>query len=288
MAFNRAFLPDMNGPLQTNQASVAWCRRTGEKLCSSTVYIVTEISARMMKETLTLLWLNAASGRPTPYTDWPAVLTKGPVILWSANDIWQIRDSCQTSWQTLHGSWSLTCLRENNTGSYVTYVGIFREQFLHAGLIKHRHNTVSLRVQTRITELLRVSADEVVKCRFSKDRGLLQMIMQHGWRWASRGLKRWRDPTWDVQGNLEEDPSHQTFQTDGSAGQLRLRLERVLFRPPSGRLRSDPQLLSHRKAALSDGRMRSAIRGRTGFLGSGCESGEDYNVMFTYSLNGNP
>ena len=44
-------------------------------------------------------------------------------------------------------------------------------------------------------------------------------------------------------GDVKEDSSDAAVEADGEPGQLRPRAQRVLLRPPPGRLRPDPQLL---------------------------------------------
>ena len=48
-------------------------------------------------------------------------------------------------------------------------------------------------------------------------------------------------------GDAEEDSCDAAIEADGEPGQLRPRAQRVLLRPPPGRLRPDPQLLQVRE-----------------------------------------
>lgn len=77
----------------------------------------------------------------------------------------------------------------------------------------------------------------------------------------------------DLQSDPEEDPGDAIVAANGSLGELRPDPQRVLLRQASGRVRAGAELLSHREAALSHGRVRTALRAGTGVLGLGLESG---------------
>ena len=58
---------------------------------------------------------------------------------------------------------------------------------------------------------------------------------RHVRRGQSRNTERRRHTSRDVQGDTEEDTGNAPQSADGSAGQLRPRVKRILFRPaPSG------------------------------------------------------
>ena len=61
-------------------------------------------------------------------------------------------------------------------------------------------------------------------------------------------------------GDAEEDSSDAAVEADGEPGQLRPRAQRVLLRPPPGRLRPDPQLLQVREEMRGQMRYDATLR----------------------------
>ena len=73
-------------------------------------------------------------------------------------------------------------------------------------------------------------------------------------------------------GDSEENTGDSAVEIDRSSSQLRPAVKRILLRSSSGSLCSDPELLPHRQAPLSDPRLRSTLWGRARILGIGFQS----------------
>ena len=88
-------------------------------------------------------------------------------------------------------------------------------------------------------------------------------------------------PSWDLQGDTQEDPCHTSVTSHRGSSQLRPNTQRVFLRQTSGRLRTNTQLLPDRKIALPDRRVWSAVRAGTRLLGTRRKSGDCTSLIFS-------
>ena len=83
----------------------------------------------------------------------------------------------------------------------------------------------------------------------------------------SRDSERRRDPVRNAASHAEEAAGHASVEINAATVLLRSDAERVLLRPASRRVLADLELLPNGSTALSEQRLRAAVRGRARLLG---------------------